>query len=67
MLNEGLEILGTDEYGDDGKPLLGVFYNSAVENVVLPSTLKRIEYSAFKGCTNLKSVELPSGLERLGT
>lgn len=67
MLNEGLEVLGTDEYGYDGKPLLGVFYNSAVESVILPSTLKRIEYSAFKGCTNLKSVELPSGLERLGT
>ena len=45
--NEGLEVLGTNEYDDDGSMYLGVFQDSSVEHVELPSTLKRIEYCAF--------------------
>lgn len=45
--SEGLEVLGTDEYADDDTLFHGVFEESALENVWLPSTLKRIEYSAF--------------------
>lgn len=56
MLNEGLQTLGTKEYEYDGKPLLGVFYSSAVESVVLPSTLRKIELCAFADCANLMSV-----------
>ncbi len=37
---------------------------TALETVVLPSTLKYIEYGAFYGCTSLKSVE---GLEYVVT
>ena len=44
---EGLEVLGTDEYSDDGGMWCGVFEESSVEHVELPTTLKRIEYSAF--------------------
>ena len=44
----------------------GVFSYSAVENVSLPSTLKRIEYSAFEGCKGLRNVSLPEGLEYIG-
>ena len=29
----------------------------------MPSTLKRIEYSAFRDCKELKKVLLPDGLE----
>lgn len=43
----GLEVLGTDEYMDDGKSWYGVFEASSVEWVDLPTTLKRIEYNAF--------------------
>ena len=45
--SEGLEVLGTDEYDDDGGMWYGVFQESSIEHVELPSTLKRIEYSAF--------------------
>ena len=54
--NEGLEVLGTDEQADDGEMWYGVFEESSVEHVKLPSTLKRIEYSAFEDCKNLKHI-----------
>ena len=50
VLNEGLETLGTSEYTGEGKPWCGVFQESALESVKLPSTLRRIEYSAFQDC-----------------
>ena len=66
VLNEGLEILGNDEYIIDGEMYYGVFGYSAVQDVCLPATLKRIEYSAFKGCKNLSRLALPDGLEFIG-
>ena len=65
-LNEGLEALGTDEYLHDGGMYCGVFEESVVKHVGFPSTLKRIEYSAFKNCKNLKDVQLPEQLEAIG-
>ena len=57
VLNEGLETLGTDEYPEDkSRRWFGVFGESSVEHVELPSTLKRIEYCAFMDCRNLKSI-----------
>ena len=43
-----------------------MFERSAVEHVELPSTLKRIEYNAFNGCKDLKSISLPDKLEYIG-
>ena len=37
-----------------------------MEEVVLPSTLRRIEYSAFLRCANLKHIRLPEELEKIG-
>ena len=34
--------------------------------MVLPRTLRRIEYYAFKGCGRLQDIELPDGLEYVG-
>lgn len=51
-LNEGLEELGTD----DQKMESGAFEASALENIELPSTLKKIQDNTFKGCHNLKTV-----------
>lgn len=65
MLNEGLEVLGVDEYLS-GDELPGVFQHSALESVKLPSTLKRIEYNTFVSCANLKAVDFPDGLETIG-
>lgn len=46
---EGLEALGTDECSALGdKQTCGVFEKSALESVKLPSTLKKINRSAFK-------------------
>ena len=67
VLNEGLETLGTDEFKPDGDLYSGVFQNSGLRDVKLPSTLKKIEYSVFTGCENLKAVYFPEGLEYLGT
>lgn len=65
-LNEGLEVLGTEEYQDNGEMYNGVFDVSTVESVRLPSTLKRIGYYAFRDCKMLKSVNLPEKLEHIG-
>ena len=65
-VNEGLEVLGTDEYDTDGEMRHGVFGYSAVQDVRLPATLKRIEYSAFEGCKKLRELALPDGLEFIG-
>ena len=67
--NEGLETLGSDEYppaGSGFSQYYGVFSHSALERVELPSTLRQIEYGAFCGCGNLRSIDLPAGLERIG-
>ena len=66
VLNEGLEVLGTDDYPIEDGVWNGVFYGSALESIVLPSTLKRIEYSTFVNCKNLTSIEFPEGLEFIG-
>ena len=66
ILNEGLKILGTDEYKPDETRYFGVFEESALELVDLPHTLKRSEYNTFKGCTRLKSIKLPERPEYIG-
>lgn len=60
---EGLEVLGTDEHFNKGYAYFGVFQESAVEDVELPSTLRRIECWAFMDCKNLQSIRLPDSLE----
>lgn len=64
ILNEGLEVFGID--GKVYEDMPGVFENSALERIRLPSTLKRIERRAFMGCESLKGVLLPEGLEYIG-
>ena len=44
----------------------GVFQDSALESVELPSTLRRIECRAFMRCGVLRTVRLPGRLEFLG-
>ena len=64
--NAGLETLGTDEYLKDGGLRCGVFQESSIERVELPTTLKRIEHCTFMKCHNLKSIQLPERLEYIG-
>lgn len=63
-LNEGLEILGEEQCADDCD--YGVFEDSALASVTLPSTLKRIEHRTFRHCESLTTVQLSTVLEKLG-
>ena len=67
VLNEGLEVLGTDWHNANGSMDSGVFEASGVRKIRLPSTLKRIEYSAFELSLNLHNIVLPDKLEYIGT
>ena len=64
--SDGLEVLGTSGYQRGKSTDHGVFQGSALEAVRLPSTLRRIEYNAFRSCRNLKHIALPERLEYIG-
>lgn len=65
VLGEGIQTLGVEEYDDDRDQYVGVFQECALEEVRLPTTLKRIEYRAFADCEELRQVRLPDGLTTL--
>lgn len=67
MLNEGLEVLGVDERTLGSPYHRGVFSESGLKRVRLPSTLKRIEFSVFLRCVQLKTIHFPDSLEYIGT
>ena len=53
----------------DGNPVseigTGAFYNSFIETIEIPSSVKTIGWWAFFNCSNLKSVKLESGLRQI--
>lgn len=59
---EGLKVLGTNETSKV-TTYKGVFQGSGVQRVTLPHTLKRLGHSAFRNCTLLNNISLPSELE----
>jgi hypothetical protein len=42
------------------------FAGTALEEVVLPDSVKWIDGKAFAGCTSLRKISIPGGLEKLG-
>lgn len=64
-LNEGLEKLGSGE--QDEEALRGVFEESGLRHVTFSSTVRYIEKKTFRGCKNLKDVDLPEQLECIGS
>ena len=66
QLNEGLQKLGAKEVVNGRECEGEVFLGSALESIRLHSTLKRIEYRTFNCCENLRSIDIPSGVEYIG-
>ena len=66
VLNEGLEVLGTEEHSLDQLKFCGVFQESGVKRVKFPPTLKVIGNEAFMGCKNLRNFQLRDGLIEIG-
>ena len=66
QLNEGLEKLGAKEIVDGKDCEGGVFRETAIENIRLPSTLKRLEANTFSGCKSLELAEISEGMEQIG-
>lgn len=60
LLNEGLETFGYRGTCDDSERLSrdyeGVFWDSGVEELVLPRTLRKVSAAAFSGCDTLEIV-----------
>ncbi len=54
------------EDGIEAVPDYMFWYNSRIEEVRVPSTLKTIGTQSFNGTTALKAIELPEGLESMG-
>ena len=57
--------------GEDGEGLTDIGYGafrscSSLQDLHMPTTLKRIESYAFNGCSNLTVVHVPSMLESIG-
>lgn len=44
----------------------GLFRNSLIDSITLPSSVKYIGPNAFRGCSNLTSISLPSSLDSIG-
>lgn len=55
-ISEGITTVGS----------LAFYICRGITKVNLPTSLKQIQYQAFRGTTNLKSISLPKGLEVLG-
>ena len=51
----------------DGVRRIGTcwFYDSLVESVTIPASVREIGSSAFLGCRNLKNVSISEGLEKI--
>ena len=64
-LNEGLRELGDVLTAEKGE-LCGAFEDSALEEIVIPSTMQRLHYRTFRGCKRLAEIRLPTGLEKIG-
>ena len=56
MLNEGLEVLADK----DG---FGIFQNTEIEEITLPSTLMKIGKLTFTRCSSLKTVYVKRGCQ----
>ena len=65
-MNKGLQTLGAKEQVGKKEVNGASFAESALESIVLPSTLRVLECATFAECKNLRTVEFSEGLEVIG-
>ena len=67
-LGPGIKVLSgePDYYTLSGHCPVGIFDHSTLESVHLPPTLRELGAKTFMLCKNLKVIELPQGLEKIG-
>lgn len=67
VVPEGVISIG---YGDlavySGETNLGIFGNTKIQSITLPTTLEYIGWNAFKNCTKLEEVKINSYIENIG-
>lgn len=63
-LNRGLRVLGSETGKEEEDS--GAFMGSAIQSVVVPSTVRRIGGYCFQNCQSLASVTLSRGTEVIG-
>ena len=62
MLNEGLETL-KEHYDPIHNCYHGIFQDSEVEEITLPSTMKEIGQMTLADCSSLRTVYVKSGCQ----
>ena len=67
VIPEGVEVIGSLSFDVSYKEneIEKYFDRGVIEEIILPSTLEKIETGAFKHC-NLKSIKMPEGLKLIG-
>ena len=54
-------------YSKDGSKIYAYPTGKDGETYIFPNSVKEIGYSAFLFCTNLKSIDIPSTVDKIGT
>lgn len=63
----GVTSLGYDSDSDEGMDYYGAFYHcTALQSIVLPSSLTDISFGAFRECSNLEAITIPATVTRIG-
>ena len=67
VIPEGVNVIGSLSFDVNYKEneIEKYFDRGLIEEIILPSTLEKIETGAFKHC-NLKSIKMPDGLKLIG-
>lgn len=64
IFEEGVTEIRSNFVNRNGKFEVG---NDSLKRIVLPSTLKKIEYNAFTHCPNLSEIVIPDSLRKIET
>lgn len=64
-------VFGANTYRDECNPLYYAhnlyLHDKLVEHLIIPNTVKKINKKAFYGCTSIKSIEIPTSIDTIGS